>query len=1034
MKTLAVNRNIIVSIFVAILLTYSVQGITYGQEVPDDIVEFSDRRLAYAVRRALRLPTGDGVDLLKIPKAELERLTTLEANDRKINDLVGLEHASQLTTLYLGGNEISDLTPLAQLTQLEYLDLSVNDIIDVTPLLGLVSLKTLHLSGNPIEDASLFVAYLDANPNVDLDIAKYIIREEGGPTLTASTSQPLTGATLDDARVTLTLSSGIFVEFQSDIRNALTISGISGIGIKDWNTVARVSDTKIGISLWFTGDTITTDSILTLTLRPEAIRYYNGPALTAQIPVKGVTEAELAELSQAIVASTPYPLTEATLNGSIVTLRLTSGTLSVNDYDHISVSEIKGVTIAKRGTWSKKAIKRVSDTEMTVELRFSGSISTDTTLIFTAEPRAIYGYNGPPRTAEIPVSATTEVKPTGGLIASTSFPLTKTTLDDSFVVLTLQDDFYSFKDKFGDVEGSYFRPVGISGIRGVQAHHHESGKGVIRLSRSEILVRVDFQGDFNTDGTLTFTGPPSLIDNYDGPPLTAVLPVTVKTELRVLIPDLQQHWLYWINTDTRKIESVGPFDAVTQAVTGITVDRAGGKLYWGERGDNSGTIKRANLDGTNVEELVSLSSMPRGIAIDAVGNRLYWTNSDLQIQSANLNGEDIKIVIQLENEIVENTVKNCGPGFVFFFVPIVYSDCNTKIIRTNLTSPLDIAISTMDGRLYWTELSKRIRRVNLDGTNLEAPLSEIGGPSGIAVVDDKVYWAEEVDESFGEIRRSNLNGTNIETLATVQGLPTGLSVDTEASKVYWTNSLGGIQRMNLNGGEVESVVSGITAPGDFVLVPRAQSPTPTTATQLKSDVNGDGIVNIQDLVLTASSLGQTGQNKADVNSDGIINIQDLVLVAGTLGTNAAAPSLHAQSLEMLTAVEVRLWLSQARHLSLRDITSQRGVLFLEQLLAALIPKETLLLSNYPNPFNPETWIPYHLAKDADVTLTIYAVNGQVVRTLTLGHQPAGMYQSRSRAVYWDGRNTFGEPVASGVYFYTLTVGDFIATRKMLIRK
>ena len=97
-------------------------------------------------------------------------------------------------------------------------------------------------------------------------------------------------------------------------------------------------------------------------------------------------------------------------------------------------------------------------------------------------------------------------------------------------------------------------------------------------------------------------------------------------------------------------------------------------------------------------------------------------------------------------------------------------------------------------------------------------------------------------------------------------------------------------------------------------------------------------------------------------------------------------------------------------------------------------RENALLANFPNPFNPETWIPYQLAKPTEVAITIYAVDGQVVRTLTLGHQPTGVYQTRSRAAYWDGRNAFGEPVASGVYFYTLTAGDFTATRKMLIRK
>ena len=202
----------------------------------------------------------------------------------------------------------------------------------------------------------------------------------------------------------------------------------------------------------------------------------------------------------------------------------------------------------------------------------------------------------------------------------------------------------------------------------------------------------------------------------------------------------------------------------------------------------------------------------------------------------------------------------------------------------------------------------------------------------------------------------------------------------------------------------------------------------------KYDVNGDGIVNIQDLVLVASNFGKTGQNAADVNGDGTVNIADLVLVAGALGNNAAAPSWHPQALETLTATEVKQWLSQAQQLDLTDTTSQRGILFLQQLLVALTPKKTALLPNYPNPFNPETWIPYDLAEPGDGTLTIYAVNGHVVRQLALGYQRAGLYQSRSRAAYWDGRNLFGETVASGLYFYTLTTGDFTATRKMLIRK
>ncbi len=101
---------------------------------------------------------------------------------------------------------------------------------------------------------------------------------------------------------------------------------------------------------------------------------------------------------------------------------------------------------------------------------------------------------------------------------------------------------------------------------------------------------------------------------------------------------------------------------------------------------------------------------------------------------------------------------------------------------------------------------------------------------------------------------------------------------------------------------------------------------------------------------------------------------------------------------------------------------------------SLLPNTTRLLPNYPNPFNPETWIPYQLAKETDVTLQIYSVTGASIRTLALGHQSAGIYQTRSRAAYWDGKNEQGERVASGAYFYTLKTGDFTATRKLLIRK
>ena len=97
-------------------------------------------------------------------------------------------------------------------------------------------------------------------------------------------------------------------------------------------------------------------------------------------------------------------------------------------------------------------------------------------------------------------------------------------------------------------------------------------------------------------------------------------------------------------------------------------------------------------------------------------------------------------------------------------------------------------------------------------------------------------------------------------------------------------------------------------------------------------------------------------------------------------------------------------------------------------------ESSMLLPNYPNPFNPETWIPFRLAEDATVTLTIYDVDGRVVRGLDIGHQRAGIYETRNKAIYWDGRNDLGEHVASGVYFYHLEAGDYSATKRMVILK
>ncbi|MDE0085347.1 MAG: T9SS type A sorting domain-containing protein, partial [Candidatus Poribacteria bacterium] len=136
----------------------------------------------------------------------------------------------------------------------------------------------------------------------------------------------------------------------------------------------------------------------------------------------------------------------------------------------------------------------------------------------------------------------------------------------------------------------------------------------------------------------------------------------------------------------------------------------------------------------------------------------------------------------------------------------------------------------------------------------------------------------------------------------------------------------------------------------------------------------------------------------------------------------------------VTSDLIQTWIDLAQIADDGSLVFKRGIANLELLLAEMLPDKTELLANYPNPFNPETWIPYHLAKGTDVQITIYDIKGSVVRQLDLGQKPAGNYTVRSRAAHWDGRNNDGEKVASGIYFYQLRAGDYEHTRRMLIVK
>ena len=236
--------------------------------------------------------------------------------------------------------------------------------------------------------------------------------------------------------------------------------------------------------------------------------------------------------------------------------------------------------------------------------------------------------------------------------------------------------------------------------------------------------------------------------------------------------------------------------------------------------------------------------------------------------------------------------------------------------------------------------------------------------------------------------------------------------------MYWTEQSGHIRCAKLNGSHVQNVVSGVRKLGSLA-------------------------VFADDLYWTEQTSGKRGKiRNANLNSLSVRTLATLQSVPISIVVDPAGQKLYwTNSRGKIQRSNLKGRSIQTLVTGLRTPSSiALGTAPVGLLVPAApisvenLPDETALFSNYPNPFNPETWIPYQLAEPADVTVSIYAADGRLVRTLDLGHRSVGIYESRSHAAYWDGRNELGEPIASGVYFYTLTADDFTATRKMLILK
>ena len=478
-------------------------------------------------------------------------------------------------------------------------------------------------------------------------------------------------------------------------------------------------------------------------------------------------------------------------------------------------------------------------------------------------------------------------------------------------------------------------------------------------------------------------------------------------------------------------------------------------------GDSQWTLhKLSPTGGNNLNDMANDAGLGTGDINHHVAYGAINLDSPRRQETKMLAGSDDAVKVWLNGELVHsNPVDRPAGDFQDRFSVTLKKGINILLIAVYEAGGGWSGFFGFDSNAEYTVLSPGTRfALSTEATQIEtgdtfmlrlnaANMTDLAGWQTDITFDPALLKANVVSEGNflkqgggrtffrkGTIQNKQGKITGIQTARTSQGGVNGEGTLLSLRFTAIANGRGLVVLRNFRAGSSGGKTISSTPPEMMIVVERRAPTFPVW------DVNKDGITNATDVQLVTTALGQKPPKnpRTDVNGDGVVDGKDLAVVADHLGERAAPAAPVGMSFssrrQAFTYHMLEHALDVLRASDDGSLIFQRGIANLEQLLSLFTPEETVLLHNYPNPFNPETWIPYQLAQPADVTIHIYATSGVLIRTLHLGHQPAGIYQYRSRAAYWDGKNAVGESVASGVYFYTFTAGDFTATRKMLIIK
>ena len=921
----------------------------------------------------------------------LIELKDLRLFSNDISDVSPLRDLVNLERLYLSENNISDVSPLAGLVKLEWLGLSSNDISDVSPLSGLVNLERLFLANNSIVDVSplanlvgLERLFILGNPITDTSPLEYI---SAVLDIEVDRSVNMPDAVLAaKVRETLGLEADTPIT-KPDLQNLTELRYELYDELLDDLPNYLQLDSARAIS-----DLTGLEHARNLThLMCQGSTGEGVPGITDITPLTGLVQLEELFL-EANTISDFTPLAGLT---NLRTLAL--------DRNHISdISGLSGLTSLGILSLNANDISDVSPLENLTNLR-------DLYLL----------YNN-----------IRDIKPLKPLLDDLTYlVLGLNPLMDTRILLpsTFRGSLDITPSEYPSWDVNEDGSIDRLDVRLVTAALGQVTEQ-LAIDRNNIVYGTPLAEDVNHDG---------IVDNAD---VEIVQSHIVSNTAR---PDTLTINLSGAPTVEIDLafpgKKTGPFDIIitfSEAVTGFQQSEV---VF-------TSKVETAEITAWNTDDNITYTAtvtptisedvgrliirVPPGVAINAEDNR----NAPSIPASVKIYGGDIveftdaNLAAAIRDTLNVAANQNITTGLLTILVKL---DANNLQI-SDLTG---LGHATSLERLYLqnnsiSELSPLGNLTSLSALRLDfndiVNISNLGNLTSLTLASFTGNEIVDISslEAWSMIGALDLRRNNITDVSPLEDLTSLTSLMLKENPILDTRPLYPLTLQD--------------PPVDIDIAVSQYAPW---------DVNEDGNVDATDTALVTAAIGQSGadivDSRTDVNGDDTVDAGDLLLVTGNLnGANGAAPTtlggivnlVDATTLESLDRDVLQAQLHILRTESDGSAKYRNAIALLEAFLAATRPEETVLLANYPNPFNPETWLPYHLADASNVRITIYDTRGVVVRRLDLGHQREGYYTSRSRAAYWDGRNHVGERVASGVYFYQLEADDVSRLRKMVILK